>query len=241
MCRYNKLFSQTVFLHFPNSNTMIAYIQVSQSKQSSHPTFHKLYRRCFQINVTSSNPHLPIKYEPGYIIGAVLFTGYLNGKEFMEIMDEANQQYYDFYEKSLKKKAQTIHCYPITAVIPFSTPIKGLPKGNVSALKMNPKLLNLCKAKIGKSRLKALRFLCDQYDVTKSESIKHRILVLRKEHAENTILGMKAAEFRKNPLGEKLAAKIKSKKDVAKLLKYRKRPIGNAVCKLKKFVSNLKK
>ena len=220
---------------------MIAYIQVSRNKQCSHPEFHKLYRQCFQVTGTHSNPCFPTNYQPGYIVGAVLFAGHLNGNKFMEIMDEANQQYYSFYEKNLKKKPEIIHCYPIIAIIPFSTPIKGVPKGNVSALKMKPKLLNLCKSKIGKTRLKALRILCNQYDVTKYESIKHRILVLRKEHAKNTILGIKSAEFRKNPLGEKLAAKIKSKKDVAKLLKYTKKPIINDVCKLKKFVSNLKK
>ena len=216
---------------------MLTYIQVSRSKQSSDPKFHKLYRKCFQVNTRPSNSHFPGNYQPGYIVGAVLTIGHLDGDDCLQIMDEANQQYYEFYQKGLKKKVETIHCYPIIASIRFSTPIKGRAVGNVSALKMTPELLKLCKAKIGESKLKALRHLCQQYDVTKHKSMIHRILILRKEHAKNTMLGIKSHEFRSNPLGEKLASKIKSKKDIANLLKYKKTPISKNVCKLKKFVS----
>ena len=213
---------------------MLAYIQISRRNKSNYQ-FHKLFRNSFRKRYNSIK-----QYQPGDIIGAVLYPGYINEQQYKSISDEANQQYLSFYKKTLKR-SKKIHCYPIIAIVPFAKPIKGITyKANIAALKINDILLKQLKAALGNKRLLALQYLCKQYDITKDKSIEHRILILQKSHAINTLLGLKSAEFRTIRLGDKFAARFRTKKDVNKLLKYKKHICPENVQKLKTFVSKLK-
>lgn len=219
---------------------MIAYIQISRIENKTaniNRQFHHLYRASFY---NQRKCILAKQYEPGDIIGAVLYPGYINEKQYKCIADKANEQHLLFYKQHLKTK-KNIYCYPIIAIIPFDTPIEGRKnKTNIAALKINEVLLEKLKAKVGEKKLMALEYLCNQYDTTRNKNLEHRILILRTSHAINTLLGIKSAEFRTSRLGDKFVSKFKTKKDVERLLKYKKNVTLRNVNKLKTFVSNLK-
>ena len=215
---------------------MLAFIQISKSTQRDDVTFHRSFRNCFP-HIKAASPtelHNRIsKARPGFIIGAVLFAGYASGAKYFRMMDPANQQYYNHSKKNCKP--ENIFCYPIIAIIPFEKPIKGVDKGNIAALFIRGNLLRELDLAIGTKRLQALEFLSKQLDVSKYRKMTKRILILRKEHAVNTMLGIKCAEFRTRRIGDNMLAKIQTKKDFAYLLRFKKKPNDKRVQKLKKM------
>lgn len=215
---------------------MIAYIQISNTttRNKSQLSFQRLYRDCFpHIYGSSVSPTLLSKqYKGGDIVGAVLFPGYLNEEMYISFIDAANQQHLKFYQTI---KNRTIHCYPVIAVVPFDSPIKSTQKGHLSPLKIKDDLLQRLQNKMGTSTLRALQSLSDRFSSTRMKDLSSRILTLRKEHAINFMAGIKTAEFRTNRLGDKLLSKIKTKKDVKRLLGHKKSPNKKAVSTLTKF------
>ena len=217
---------------------MIAYIQISKSitKNAKQQSFQRLYRNCFPyIHQSPLNPaSLHKLYKGGYIVGAILFIGYLEQSTYKHLIDAANQQHLSFYLNS-KKSIKSINCYPAIAVIPFNVPIKSTQKGQISALKVNEILLKRLHDKMGKRTLKMFKFLVNEFEVSKNKILSHRIVTLRKEHAINLMMGIKSAEFRINRFGDKMLAKIKSNKDLKKLLLRKRKPNAKGVSKLSKF------
>lgn len=219
---------------------MIAYIQISKTitKNEKHVSFHRLYRKCFpHIHDSSLNPaSLHKLYKGGYIVGAVLFVGYLEQCNYRQLIDVANQQHLSFYSNESKAK-KSISCYPTIAVIPFKIPIKSTQKGQISALKVNKELLVTLQNKMGKQTLKMFNFLAKKFEVSTNKTLSHRIITLRKEHAINLMMGIKSAEFRTNRFGDTMLPKITASKDVKRLLFRKRKPFLKGVSRLSKFCS----
>ena len=215
---------------------MLGFIQIStkETNDSTQQIFQKYFRDCFpHIYESHLNPsELEIKYKARNIVGAILLIGYVKHREYFKLTDGANQQHLKFYR--FRAKGKDINCYPIVAIVPFKNPVKSDIKGQISALKIKKELLQKCTKELGYKRLKALIYLCKQWETSKRRNLTARILTLRKPHAINLMLGIKSAEFRINRLGDKMVDKMKTV-DFKKLQKYKKKPQKKRVAKLLNF------
>ena len=198
---------------------MLAYVQISKSASKPNVKFHKLYRDCYQNQSQLSVEFFDKHFQPGQIVGSFLMPGYIPHQKYKTLSDEPSTKYIDHY---LNGRKRDVHCYPIIATFLFHKKVQGISNGNVAAMKINPKLLSKLNVAMGPQNLKFCKQKIEYFQTSRNLKITKRIIILKKEHAINTFMGIKSAEFRFTKLGDSMLPEIKSKTDLEKISRFKR-------------------